>query len=163
MPVISGSTDPLREGASVSMADAMRVGHPVESLQRDALTSPWERKVYSAQRVYGGAAAMEMRLDRAILSQFQRGPGLESSFAGLDSLLGRDETLGFEDYLNGEAAVAGAVSCGAVPHPCVMGCVSLWCDGLPHSLCLRRWSAPGTRPDLPKYTPHELFERKLKM
>jgi hypothetical protein len=36
---------------------------------------------------------------QAILSQFQRLPGLKSSFAGLETLMGRDEKLEFGDYL----------------------------------------------------------------
>lgn len=36
---------------------------------------------------------------QAILSQFQRLPGLKSSFAGLETLLGRDEEIDFGDYL----------------------------------------------------------------
>jgi len=34
-----------------------------------------------------------------ILSQVQRLPGLQSSHLGLDTILGRDETIDFEDFL----------------------------------------------------------------
>jgi hypothetical protein len=53
------------------------------------------------ERVYGHHAAWEKRMDRAVLSQIQRLPGgPPSSFAMLDSFLGRDDKLGFEDTLN---------------------------------------------------------------
>jgi hypothetical protein len=51
-------------------------------------------KVSGAERMYGSAFAMSLSMDRALLAQFQRGPGLESSFAGLDTFLGRDDKLG---------------------------------------------------------------------
>jgi hypothetical protein len=59
----------------------------------------WDLKVSGAEKVYGSALAMSMSMDRALLAQFQRGPGLESSFSGLDTFLGRDDKLGFEDIL----------------------------------------------------------------
>lgn len=65
---------------------------------------------------------MSMEMDRSILRQFQRGPGLVSSFAGLDTLLGRDETIGFEDYLGGACAHPES-SVGVVRHA---GSVGVW-------------------------------------
>merc|ERR1719223_976411 len=52
------------------------------------------------ERVYGSHAALRFRTEKAILTQFQRLPGLKSEFVGLDTLMGRDDTMGFEDFLS---------------------------------------------------------------
>jgi len=57
--------------------------------------------LYRAERVYGRHAAWEKRMDIAVLGSVRRLPGLPSSFAGLDTALGRDGKIGFEDTLNG--------------------------------------------------------------
>ncbi len=59
----------------------------------------WDMKVSGAESIYGSAFAMSLSMDRALLAQFQRGPGLESSFSGLDTFLGRDDKIGFEDFM----------------------------------------------------------------
>ena len=52
-------------------------------------------------RVYGMHAAWEMRMDRAALSACQRLPGgPASSHALLDSWMGRDTKMGYEDVLH---------------------------------------------------------------
>ena len=61
----------------------------------------WQNSVATAERVQGKHAAMRMKLDRAILSQYQRLPGVESSFVGLDTALQRDVRIEFSDVLNG--------------------------------------------------------------
>jgi hypothetical protein len=71
----------------------------VPSSSSQAPKTAWDLKVSGAEKVYGSALAMSMCMDRAMLAQFQRGPGLESSFSGLDTFLGRDDKLGFEDYM----------------------------------------------------------------
>jgi hypothetical protein len=40
-------------------------------------------------------------MEHAVLSQFQRHPALRSEFCGLETILGMDESISFEDYLNG--------------------------------------------------------------
>ena len=65
-----------------------------------ALKNEWEAEQYRLERVYGAAAAWERRMERAVLSQVARLPGIPSSHVGLDHLLGRDGKIGFEDVLN---------------------------------------------------------------
>lgn len=60
----------------------------------------WQSSLYITERVYGSHAAWEKRMDRAVLSQVQRLPGLPSSHVGLDALLGKDQKLEWEDVLN---------------------------------------------------------------
>eukprot|EP00392_Amoebophrya_sp_AT5.2_P009016 g9044.t1 len=43
---------------------------------------------------------MRNRMERTLLAQYQRLPGLQSSFVGLEAHLDIDETLEFEDFLN---------------------------------------------------------------
>lgn len=52
-------------------------------------------------RTFGIAAAMRLKTERDLLAQYQRAPGLPSSNIGLETVLGLDETIEFEDILNG--------------------------------------------------------------
>ena len=51
--------------------------------------------------IYGSHFPIRYQVEQAYLSQFQRLPGLESEFCGLETYLGKDEEFGFENYLNG--------------------------------------------------------------
>lgn len=51
--------------------------------------------------IFGSHLPLRMQMEQTILSQFQRLPALQSEFCGLETLLGKDEEFGFEDYLNG--------------------------------------------------------------
>jgi hypothetical protein len=64
----------------------------------------WAQELFTVEASLGIAAAQRLAIDRASLAQFQRAPGLRSSFAGLDTFLGRDEALGFEDILGSASA-----------------------------------------------------------
>lgn len=53
-------------------------------------------------RLYGVAAAMRLKTEKEVLAtQAARLPGLPSSRVGLETVLGTDETIEFEDVLNG--------------------------------------------------------------
>lgn len=56
---------------------------------------------FTTTNIFGSHMFMKMRMDEAILSQYQRLPGLRSEFCGLDTLLNRDDEFTFEDYLSG--------------------------------------------------------------
>ncbi len=43
---------------------------------------------------------------QTILSKFQRGGGLKSSMVGLETIMGKDMEIGFEDYLGGTGFVS---------------------------------------------------------
>lgn len=74
--------------------------HPVEKIEREAFEGEMltRRKLKAA--VYGAALPMRMMMHEHMLSQCHRLAGLPSSFAGLGSYTGRDETIDFEDFLN---------------------------------------------------------------
>lgn len=89
------------------------MGHPLEPLRKQGPKAAWEMKVETAQRVYGAGAAIRMEMERRVLSQFQRLPGLTSSLAGLDTVTGRDERLDLEDVLDCACARALGAARGA--------------------------------------------------
>mmetsp|Transcript_34715 Transcript_34715/g.64264 ORF Transcript_34715/g.64264 Transcript_34715/m.64264 type:complete len:84 (+) Transcript_34715:254-505(+) len=53
-------------------------------------------------KIHGVHVPMRMKMDQTILSQHKRlhVPGMKPSFVGLETMLGMDETIEFEDYLN---------------------------------------------------------------
>ena len=51
--------------------------------------------------VYGSHLPMRVQMEMNIVAQVQRPPGLPSHNVGLETILGRDETIDFEDYLGG--------------------------------------------------------------
>lgn len=133
-----------------------------------------------AARVYGAHAAWEKRMDRAALSSMQRLPGgPSSSFALLDSFLGRDEKIGFEDVLNRASAGRDAGTwepgrhvgiraaatrpgglrrcqrCAAPPRRCGS---PLLVPALSRPLAA---AEPDNRPRLPKASVHELMQQRL--
>ena len=63
------------------------------------LRNQLESKHHVLANVYGSHLPMRMRMEMGILAQVQRPPGLPSHNVGLETVLGRDETIDFEDYL----------------------------------------------------------------
>lgn len=53
-------------------------------------------------QTYGSHLPMQIRMELDILSQAKRLPGMRSSNIGAETILGRDETIDFEDYLGSE-------------------------------------------------------------
>jgi len=72
---------------------------PVEAIQKNWLRSQLESKHHIMGNVYGSHLPMRIRMEMNILSQVHRLPGLPSHNVGLETILGRDETIDFEDYL----------------------------------------------------------------
>ena len=114
------------------------------------LRNEWTSKMYLEERVYGAHVAYERRMDRAVLSQVRRlpGVGLPSSHLGVDFVLGRDAKIGFEDYLNCELC---ACSVAGVLFPALM------LHTAPSSVP----SVPESRALAPPRTVHETMEAKL--
>ncbi len=77
--------------------------HPpyhIPSLNEQRKEREFNARLDTVARLYGVAAAMRMKTEVDILSQICRAPGLSSSFVGLETVLGTDETVEFEDVLN---------------------------------------------------------------
>jgi len=98
LPVLAKPHDTLREGLPNAVSELTPL-HPVEAMQKERR----EREIRSNTRdlvaQQGLAAAMCYQADSKLLSQFHRLPGIPSSFSGLETYSGRDETIRFEDWL----------------------------------------------------------------
>lgn len=101
IPVIREPVDRLRDG-DVSLRLAAMAPHPVEQVQAMQMKNALDADLYRAERVYGRHAAWEKRMDIANAATIKRLPGLPSSHAALDTLLHRDDKIGFEDIFGGE-------------------------------------------------------------
>ena len=77
-----------------------RAPHAVEVVQAAGAAQALDGELYRLSKVYGAHAAWERRMDLAAASATARLPGLPSSHCALDTLLNRDDKLGFEDFLN---------------------------------------------------------------
>jgi len=90
--------DTLRDG--ISMRHNNLPHHPVEVIQKSHFRNEWERKKQTTELVFGAHMPLRLQMEAAILSQFQRLPGIKSEFVGLEILLGTDEDITVEDVFN---------------------------------------------------------------
>lgn len=74
--------------------------HPMQAIQARAAKGEKMAKRQLMAATYGAAMPMRMMMQEQVLSQFHRLPGLPSSRLGLEALAHRDESIGFEDFLN---------------------------------------------------------------
>mmetsp|Transcript_23479 Transcript_23479/g.52954 ORF Transcript_23479/g.52954 Transcript_23479/m.52954 type:complete len:127 (+) Transcript_23479:88-468(+) len=98
MPVMRAPADQMRHGLQTPMALETNQGHPLESALRSH--DEFAQKCDMVRRIYGCAAAMRLKSERTAAEQIQRLPGLPSSFVALQTVLGEDDTINFEDVLN---------------------------------------------------------------
>ena len=85
--------------AAAAEAYSTPVAHPVEHIQQNWLRDQLETKHYIMAQTYGAHLPMQIRMELDILSQSKRLPGIRSSNIAAETILGRDETIDFEDYL----------------------------------------------------------------
>lgn len=92
------------QGVSQPMEQsAAQARHPVEKM---LLTEPHraeQQEMMAKAMIHGMHAPLRLKMERELLSSFQRLPGLPSSLVGLETVLGRDETIEFEDIFNLDA------------------------------------------------------------
>eukprot|EP00929_Paragymnodinium_shiwhaense_P024336 TRINITY_DN15005_c0_g1_i1.p1 TRINITY_DN15005_c0_g1~~TRINITY_DN15005_c0_g1_i1.p1 ORF type:complete len:139 (+),score=40.80 TRINITY_DN15005_c0_g1_i1:77-493(+) len=74
--------------------------HPVEKLLLNAGRRKEQQEMMTMALVHGAHAPIRHKMEREMLSQFQRLPGMTSSLAGLESVLGADENIEFENLFN---------------------------------------------------------------
>merc|ERR550537_256056 len=74
--------------------------HPVEKLLLDDTRHEEQQEMMAKAIVYGQHAPIRAKMERELLSQFQRLPGLPSSLVGLETVLDIDDTIEFEDIMN---------------------------------------------------------------
>merc|ERR1719183_1567317 len=86
--------------------------HPVEKLLLDHNRHSMEQEMMTKSVVHGLHAPFKAKMEREILSQFQRLPGLPSSLVGLETLMDMDDDIEFEDIFNLEAEAAAPRTIG---------------------------------------------------
>merc|ERR1711874_168201 len=74
--------------------------HPVERLLLDNMRRTEQQEMMGKALIFGQHAPVRAKIEREMLSQFQRLPGLPSSLVGLETVLDMDETIEFEDVFN---------------------------------------------------------------
>lgn len=96
---LRGPMDHLRYGFSSMQRDALQL-HPVQLVQRSYLGVS-RAKLESVSRTYGSHMAMRLATEQSIFSRPHRLPGLESSHQSIDTILGKDNSITFADFLGG--------------------------------------------------------------
>eukprot|EP00439_Symbiodinium_sp_Y106_P068956 s1975_g11.t2 len=88
-------------GPSTRSGEAAR--HPVERLLIDHSRREQQEEMRNKALVFGQHAPLKAKMERELLSQFQRLPGLPSSLVGLETVMDMEDTIEFEDIMNLEA------------------------------------------------------------
>ncbi|KAF8968437.1 hypothetical protein BGZ46_010868 [Entomortierella lignicola] len=108
----AGSASVLDTANSYGLHDTMRFGmrqiasevsmkHPLENRLVEWENTQEELKMNLARNLYGMHAPIKMAMERSLVIK-ARGPSMipQRSNLGLDILMGKDETIDFEDFLN---------------------------------------------------------------
>ncbi|KAG0019530.1 hypothetical protein BGZ80_005661 [Entomortierella chlamydospora] len=111
-PSAAGSASVLDTSNSYGLHDTMRFGmkqiaseitmkHPLENRLTEWEDTQEELKMNLARNLYGMHAPIKMAMERSLVIK-ARGPSMlpHRSNLGLDILMGKDETIDFEDFLN---------------------------------------------------------------
>lgn len=98
LPLYSGPVDHLRLGFN-SLEVEHAAQHPLQKLQ-SSQNFAWLNKLEMVRRTYGSHLAMRLATEREVFSRMKRLPGLESSNISYDTVMGLDEKIEFQDFLN---------------------------------------------------------------
>jgi len=128
--------------ATANEVYAQPVSHPVEGIQDNWLKNQLETKHYMMAQTYGSHLPMRIRMELDILSQARRLPGIPSSNLGAETILGRDETIDFEDYLGTPGMSETAIDTRAV--------IEKQYGLLPRSSLRGRIGGPSATTDVPR-------------
>eukprot|EP00403_Amphidinium_massartii_P023916 CAMPEP_0178400190 /NCGR_PEP_ID=MMETSP0689_2-20121128/15663_1 /TAXON_ID=160604 /ORGANISM="Amphidinium massartii, Strain CS-259" /LENGTH=142 /DNA_ID=CAMNT_0020020981 /DNA_START=80 /DNA_END=508 /DNA_ORIENTATION=+ len=90
----------------------VRPRHPVEKILLDGPRRDEQQEMMTKSVIYGSHAPLRAKMERELLSSFQRLPGLQSSLTGLETLLDKDDEIEFEDVFNLEANAPGSKAMG---------------------------------------------------
>ncbi|KAI9252137.1 proteasome maturation factor UMP1-domain-containing protein [Sporodiniella umbellata] len=94
-----GGHDAFRYGTR-SIKTEVLPNHPLESRLSQWEETQWELKLNLARQAYGMHAPVKLMMERSIVEKRQRTPAMPSSNLHLDILMGKDETIDYEDFLN---------------------------------------------------------------
>ncbi|XP_012946308.2 proteasome maturation protein [Aplysia californica] len=99
-----GVPDAMLNGFQVSRASAgLQSTHPLESSEEQWHDHKFRMDCAMLKNSQGAQAPLKMHMERFVVSQVSRLPGLQSSNIMLDTLTGREDSIGFEDFLNNPA------------------------------------------------------------
>jgi len=102
LPFAQHGRDNMRLKPGTLQGDLQPV-HPVQLIQKNHDRNQYETKKTMLAKVYGVHVPLRQSIEETILSRFQRGGGLKSSLVGLETVLGEDTEIRFEDYLGDPA------------------------------------------------------------
>ncbi|XP_028404837.1 proteasome maturation protein-like [Dendronephthya gigantea] len=91
--------DTLRQGFS-SVKNDISYSHPLESSVKNYFQVQDKRNMTMLRSIQGLHAPLKLQLERSLASQKKRLPSLPSSMVALETLLGFDTTIDFDDFLN---------------------------------------------------------------
>ncbi|RHZ63312.1 hypothetical protein Glove_330g22 [Diversispora epigaea] len=94
-----GVQDTFRYGPK-TLHSEFSPSHPLESILNKWEETQTNLKFTMQKRLYGVHAPIRHLMERSIVSKMQRLPALPSSNLGLEILMGKDETIDFEDFLS---------------------------------------------------------------
>jgi len=117
-------------------------GHPVELIQNSWLDNSIETKHFLMAQTYGSHLPMSIRMELDTVCQSKRLPGMLSSNLGAETILGRDETIDFEDYLGTPGMSETAIDTRAV--------IEKQYGLLPRSSLRGRIGGPSATTDVPR-------------
>jgi len=99
IPFLRETKEILINGIS-PLKDERVLAHPVQHIQNNWLIDEISRENFALKNTFGSQMVMRLEMEKEILGQFRRLPVLPSSFVGLETMLGTDEDIDFEDYLD---------------------------------------------------------------
>ncbi|XP_029201003.2 proteasome maturation protein-like isoform X1 [Acropora millepora] len=95
-----GVRDHMRTGFANVKSELIST-HPLEASEKNFLPNQEKLEFKMLRNTQGLQAPLKLQMERAMASKIQRLPCLPSSMIALDTLMGTDECIGFEDFLNG--------------------------------------------------------------
>ncbi|KAK8795528.1 hypothetical protein WA158_000185 [Blastocystis sp. Blastoise] len=97
LPEKTGANDLLRDGFN-DLAPHCDI-HPVQKLTENEFHNDWNSRVKRASVVGGPQAAFRMQMEKRTFSRPLRLIGLPNSYSEMNTLLGRDDEITFNDML----------------------------------------------------------------
>ncbi|KXJ19511.1 proteasome maturation protein [Exaiptasia diaphana] len=93
-----GVPDRLRTGLS-NVKDQIKDSHPLEFTEMNYTKNQQALDMRMLRNTQGLHAPLRLQMECAVTSKIQRLPCLPSSMIALDTLMGSDDSIGFEDIL----------------------------------------------------------------
>ncbi|CAK0798656.1 unnamed protein product [Prorocentrum cordatum] len=143
--------------------------HPLEKLLVDNAKRAEQQEMMAKSVVFGQHAPIRAKMERELMAQFQRLPGLPSSMMGLETVLGLDTTIEWEGCPNGfaiwpseNAHASGGEGVDENRHAGPLLLARLF-EHPPEDVFNREEDAPMPRTVGPNFPVHRVMEKRLNM